>query len=239
MNRRQLLISIPAVTAVLIPGLASAVDPQVFVLSLPFISSKGQEWQEERHLVPRARQLRDAVDDNLGHLRATVGRLRFTLLNQFGRPLGAPVTYNEVFLHGPAIGWAGAYTILEEAGLGYCNPLLDNIRSVRIEVVKSSVRIDMKTEAAERFGKVVIFADGSFAAGQLDGRHRKAMRGQIELARWDPDYKVLTSCDVTNYAEFLRGRIISMPGASDTELCEARDAVSRGGTLVWNHIKFC
>lgn len=234
MNRRQLLISIPAVTACLIPAMTSAVDPQVFILSLPFIISKGQEW-----LLPRARQLRDAVDDSLGHLRNTTSRLRFTLLNQQGKAIGEPVTYNEAFLRGPAIGILGAGTILREVGMSACDERLDEIRSVRVEALPG-VYIDMTKESAKRFGKMVIFADGTFAAGYINDKGRESVESQIQLARQIPDLVILLPYNVINYADFLKGRIISMPGATSEELCDARDAVSRGDSIVWNReVKFC
>lgn len=76
-------------------------------------------------------------------------------------------------------------------------------------------------------GRVIIFADGSFAAGRLTAAEREVWRQQLELALQDPDHTLITSHRVTCYSAALRGRVVSVPGASDGELRTVRHQLNR------------
>lgn len=72
-----------------------------------------------------------------------------------------------------------------------------------------------------RSGKVLIFQNGTFASGRLSEGERAAWRQQLQMARQDPDYTIVTSHRVQCYDTALRGRIVSVPGATAVELREA------------------
>ena len=76
-------------------------------------------------------------------------------------------------------------------------------------------------------GKVLIFRDGTFASGRLSETERAAWREQLQMAHQDPDYTIITSHRVQCYDTGLRGRIVSVPGATDQDLRTVRDQVDR------------
>lgn len=261
MDRRLVLqATVGLAAAALIPGvaLASPGNP-VFVLPLPFVRSYGmcrevylggvRDIGEYYSLIPRTKQLQDVVDEALATFHDQLVSLHLTLLDAAGNAIGPSCVYEDAFLRGPALGWFGAGQTLRKAGLFKHEAGLDHIRKVRVEVVPLTAPLVGEVVKQRRLhdkalqkegGKVTIFGDGTFAGDGLDAGSYYAMMDQIQMVKADPDFKIFTSHQVVNYAEDLKGRFVSMVGASSRVLAEARETHERGDSIVWdNEIQFC
>lgn len=243
-----------AVTALLL-GADTGAHP-VLMLPLPYVQSHiphkeitystGVSRDLGRHysVNPRAAQIQKVVDDALASFHDQPITLRLTLLDERGEQMGLACTYYETFLRGTALGWYGACLTLDMAGLfeQENGPELDRIQSVRVEVLPLPHRLSgdvmrqrqlLDKERQKRVGRIIIFADGTYAVGRLREQDVLHWFEQYKMARADPDFRIFTPHQVTNHLEDLKGRIISMPGASIYDLAKARDTLDRGGTVVW------
>lgn len=87
---------------------------------------------------------------------------------------------------------------------------------------------------ARRHPVLAIHSEFRWTAGGFAEADYMVLREQLWELRRDPTYKLVVAADVLNHAEAFKGRIISMPGATDQELADARDALSRGDSIVWH-----